>query len=180
MFMNRILPVLILASAVAAVVAIFIAPGLQDAQPSSAPPTELNTIVVSEKAAGEQNSSFANAAIIDRENDGHYWTRANVDGTEIKFMVDTGASTVALTYRDAQRLGLKPEELNYTWTIRTAGGETKGASVLLKSIRIGNVEVENVEAMILREGLSQSLLGMTFLGELYSYEFKRKQLIIRQ
>ena len=180
MFMNRILPVLIIASAVAAVVAIFIAPGMQDAQPSSAPPTELNTVVVSEQAASEQTSSYANAAIINRENDGHYWTRANVDGTEIKFMVDTGASTVALTYRDAQRLGLSPEGLDYTWTIHTAGGETKGASVLLKSIRIGNVEVENVEAMILREGLSQSLLGMTFLGELYSYEFKRKQLIIRQ
>ena len=52
--------------------------------------------------------------------------------------------------------------------------------MLLESIRIGGVEIENVEAMILREGLDQNLLGMSFLGQLYSYEFRGKQLIIRQ
>ena len=95
-------------------------------------------------------------------------------------MVDTGASVVVLTYEDAKRLRLKPESLNYKWKISTAGGETKGASVLLKSIRFGGVEIENVEAMILREGLEQNLLGMSFLQQLYSYEFRGSQLIIRQ
>lgn len=123
---------------------------------------------------------ISNAAILKRENDGHYWAQAEVDGAAIKLMVDTGASTVALTLRDAKRLGLKPEELDFRWTISTAGGETKGASVLLESIRIGQVEVHNVEAMVLGEGLEQSLLGMTFLRELYSYEFQQKSLILRQ
>jgi len=124
--------------------------------------------------------TFANAAIIDREPDGHYWTRADVDGTAVKFMVDTGASTVAITFRDAQRIGLNPEELDFKWEIRTAGGIVYGAAVTLDRIRIGQVEVENVEGMVLREGLDQSLLGMTFLGELYSYEFRKSQLLIRQ
>lgn len=119
-------------------------------------------------------------AMIRRDADGHYWTRAAVNGAEIKFMVDTGASTVALTYRDAQRLGLDPETLDFSWRISTAGGETQGASVLLDSIRIGDVEVNDVEAMVLGDELEQSLLGMTFLGELYSYEFQRKSLIIRR
>ncbi|MEL6245409.1 MAG: TIGR02281 family clan AA aspartic protease [Pseudomonadota bacterium] len=131
-------------------------------------------------AAPADTGKITNAAILKRENDGHFWAQADVEGTSVKFMVDTGASTVALTYRDAQRLGLKPETLDFRWSISTAGGETKGASVLLDSIRIGQVEVQNVEAMVLDQNLEQSLLGMTFLGELYSYEFRQRNLIIRQ
>ena len=120
------------------------------------------------------------SAVLRRKEDGHYWGLADVDGFPVDFMVDTGASVVVLTYNDAKRLRLEPDELDYKWKISTAGGETKGASVLLESIRIGGVEIENVEAMILREGLDQNLLGMSFLGQLYSYEFRGKQLIIRQ
>lgn len=122
----------------------------------------------------------ARAAFIDREPDGHYWTRADVDGTEVKFMVDTGATIVALTYRDAQRLGLKPESLTYDSEIRTAGGVIFGAPVTLEQIRIGRVSVAQVDAVVLSSNLDQSLLGMTFLGELRSYEFRQGQLIIRQ
>jgi aspartyl protease family protein len=120
------------------------------------------------------------AAFIDKENDGHFWTRADVSGTQVKFMVDTGASIVALTYFDAQRLGLNPEELAFDSEIRTAGGVTYGAPVTLASIRIGKVKIENVDAVILTSGLEQSLLGMTFLGELNSYEVRQGQMIIRQ
>ncbi len=122
----------------------------------------------------------ANAALLKLEPDGHYWANADVDGRAIRFMVDTGASTVALTYEDARRIGLDPDRLDYSWTIRTAGGEVFGASVQLESIRIGRVKVKNVEAMVLREGLSQSLLGMTFLSQLDSYEFRKSHLILRQ
>lgn len=125
-------------------------------------------------------SAGSRAAFIDKENDGHFWTRADVGGTQVKFMVDTGASIVALTYFDAQRLGLKPEELDFDSEIRTAGGLTYGAPVTLASIRIGRVEVEDVPAVILRTELEQSLLGMTFLGELHSYEVRQGQMIIRQ
>ena len=55
-----------------------------------------------------------------------------------------------------------------------------GAYIVLDSVRIGRVEVEHVGAMVLKDGLEQSLLGMSFLGELYSYEFKGDTLIIHQ
>ena len=122
----------------------------------------------------------ANSAQLRRENDGHYWANANVDGTFVRFMIDTGASTVALTERDARRMGLDPETLVYDWKVRTAGGEVQGASILLGSIQIGRIEVENVEAMVLRDGLEQSLLGMSFLSQMESYEFRRSSLILRQ
>ncbi len=119
-------------------------------------------------------------AAIDRKDDGHYWTTADVDGVAVKFMVDTGASIVALTYKDAERLGLKPDNLAFDTEIRTAGGVVHGAYVILPSIRIGSVEIANVDAIVMQEQLDQSLLGMSFLGELYSYEFRRSQLILRQ
>lgn len=173
------IPMLVIAVAVAAIVSLIIAPKVNNASPTN-PPLAQQTTPTRMPTPAPPQRSFANAAVISRESDGHYWTRAEVDDTAVKFMVDTGASTVALTYRDAQRIGLDPESLDFKWEIRTAGGITHGASVLLKEIRIGRVKVENVEAMILKDVLDQSLLGMTFLGELESYEFRKKQLIIRQ
>ena len=164
----------IAAAMIAAGVVTLIVPKLQDRQ---APP---EIPIVASAVHATPMAGFANAAIIDREPDGHYWTRADVDGTAVKFMVDTGASTVAITFRDAQRIGLKPEDLEFKWEILTAGGVVHGAAVTLEKISVGQVEIENVEAMVLREGLEQSLLGMTFLGELYSYEFRKSQLVIRQ
>ena len=162
------------AAMIAMALAVFVVPKLNNREAADSAPA------VAAVVPPKPQASFANAAIIDREGDGHYWTRADVDGTAVKFMVDTGASTVAITFRDAQRIGLKPEDLDYKWEIRTAGGIVHGAAVTLEKISIGQVKVENVEAMVLREGLEQSLLGMTFLGELYSYEFRKSQLVIRQ
>lgn len=160
-------------------IGLYIAPKLREAEYRTALERQRQAATIA--AASESKSSIhSRAAFIEREADGHYWTRADVGGTEVKFMVDTGASIVALTYRDAQRLGLKPEGLTYDSEIRTAGGLTYGAPIILDSIRIGRVEIEHVSAVILRSDLEQSLLGMSFLGELNSYEFRRGQLIIRQ
>ncbi len=170
MSVGKVFSVFAAAAGISIGVAVFIEPKLEP--PAPPPPVE--------ERQTRPAPNLSNAAVLKREANGHYWAQANVDGTAVKFLVDTGASTVALTYRDAQRLGLKPEDLDYSWSISTAGGETFGASVILGSIKVGGVEVENVEAMILRDGLQQSLLGMTFLGELYSYEFRGNNLIIRQ
>jgi aspartyl protease family protein len=167
--------VMLTAVAIAVVIAFVVAPKFQ--QEAAIPDPAPVTVAV---ASPPPPSAGSRAAFIDREADGHYWTRADVGGTQVKFMVDTGASIVALTYFDAQRLGLKPEELDFDSEIRTAGGVTYGAPVTLKSIRVGKVEVEDVNAVILRTELEQSLLGMTFLGELHSYEVRQGQMIIRQ
>lgn len=146
-------------------------------QPAAPPPAPVQLAAALPEQAASPGSR---AAFIDRETDGHFWARADVGGTQVKFMVDTGASIVALTYFDAQRLGLKPEGLDFDSEIRTAGGITYGAPVTLESIRIGRVRIENVNAVILRTELEQSLLGMSFLGELNSYEVRQGQMIIRQ
>jgi len=123
----------------------------------------------------------ANEATIRRENDGHFWTRADVDGSNIKFLVDTGASTVALNWNDAKRLRINLDELTYNNRVSTAGGQVMAASVVIGSISIGNVTLEDIDALVMEEDLlKDSLLGMSFLGGLYSYEFKGNTMIIRQ
>lgn len=137
------------------------------------PSLQINTAV-------EQPPEYARAATLNLDSDGHFYANAIVNDNTARFLVDTGASSVALTYFDAQRLGLAPDTLDYTIKVSTAGGETQAAYVRLNRIRIGNVEVQNVDALVLREDLKNSLLGMSFLGELYSYEFRRRHLILRQ
>ena len=176
MLIEKGLPVLGAAMAIAAAVAFIVAPRFAET-PTPATPTVSAAVVAVDKT---NDSKISNAAFIDRKNDGHYWTTADVDGTAVKFMVDTGASIVALTTRDAKRIGFDTDTLEFVEPISTAGGTVYGAYVTVDSIRIGRVEVERVDAMILPEGLENSLLGMTFLGELYSYEFRKSQLIIRQ
>ena len=174
MALRNLFFVMFTAIAIAMVIALGVAPRLQERADAPAPMTV--AVATPEPAP----SAGSRAAFIDREDDGHFWARADVSGTQVKFMVDTGASIVALTYFDAQRLGLEPEELDFDSEIRTAGGVTYGAPVTLESIRVGKVKIENVNAVILRTELEQSLLGMTFLGELHSYEVRQGQMIIRQ
>jgi len=171
---RNLLLVILTALTLTLLVAFVVVP--QAEKDTAPPPPALLAAATPEPAIQAQGR----AAFIDRETDGHFWTNADVSGTQVRFMVDTGASIVALTYFDAQRLGLKPEELNFDAEIRTAGGSVLGAYVTLSSIRIGEVEVENVHAVILRTELGQSLLGMSFLGELQAYEVRRGQMIIRQ
>lgn len=178
MTIRNLFIVMFTAITIAAIIAFGIAPKFQEEAFVEHLPEPAT--VVAAATPQPAASPGSRAAFIDKENDGHFWTRADVSGTQVKFMVDTGASIVALTYFDAQRLGLKPEEMDFDSEIRTAGGVTYGAPIVLDSIRIGRVEIEDVPAVILRTELEQSLLGMTFLGELHSYEVRQGQMIIRQ
>ena len=181
MKLSHIIATLFLAGAMAAVISLIVEPRtnsqIEQAQVAQATPN-VATLAVD---TPEEASSARRTTTISVRPDGHYWTRALVNKkASIEFMVDTGASVVALTYRDAQKMGLRPETLDYKWEIRTAGGITKGASIRIDSIQINQVHVRNVDAMVLRTDLDQSLLGMSFLRELYSYEFRGNRMIIKQ
>lgn len=122
----------------------------------------------------------SSAASIARGPDGHYRAQATVDGRAVTFLVDTGATTVALTQADARRLGLTPERLVYDVPIRTASGEAYAAAVTLGSVSVSGARVENVEALVAEGGLEQSLLGMSYLGRLSRFEATPQALILRR
>lgn len=111
--------------------------------------------------------------------DGHFWAEANVDGHAIRFLVDTGATAVALTATDAQRLGINPSSLDYTYSVQTANGEAKAAKVSLRSVSVAGARVDDVEAYVIDHGLETSLLGMTYLGRLSRFEASQTSLILR-
>jgi aspartyl protease family protein len=115
-----------------------------------------------------------------RAANGHFHTEASVDGRRVQFMVDTGASTIALRERDAARLGIHPAERDYKHSVSTANGVVRAAYTELNRVEVGGVTVRNVAALILPdEALNQNLLGMTFLSRL-RWEQKNGKLILEQ
>jgi aspartyl protease family protein len=118
-------------------------------------------------------------ASIAKSDDGHYWAEAAVNGEEVRFLVDTGASAVALTPDDALRLGFDPKTLNYSFTVTTASGQARAAEIKLNTVAVAGAEVDNVDAYVIENGLKQSLLGMTYLGRLSQFEATRSALILR-
>jgi aspartyl protease family protein len=119
-------------------------------------------------------------AVLRKEADGHFWTTAYVNGTPVRFLVDTGATSVVLTSRDALRAGFDPSALVRNVTARTAAGEVLASRIELEEVRIDAVRVEEVEALVLGEGLEHSLLGMSFLNGVRSWEVTQRAIIVRQ
>ena len=119
------------------------------------------------------------AAQISKASDGHYWAQANVNGHWVKFLVDTGASAVALTGVDAQRLGVDLAGLEYDRPVTTASGQTMAAQIRLDHVTVAGARVDAVDALVVRSGLSTSLLGMSYLGRLSRFEATKTALILR-
>ncbi len=125
-------------------------------------------------------NGLSQAVRIKRGWTGHFIANARIEGERIDMIVDTGASTVVLRHEDARRLGINTTSLRYTVPVQTANGASYAARVRLAQINIGNVGIRNVEALIAKPGnLHQSLLGMTFLSRLRSYEFSGDYLELR-
>lgn len=113
-----------------------------------------------------------------RDRGGHFTARGEVDGATVLFVVDTGATVVVLTREDAIRAGIAVDALSYDAPVSTANGTTTAARLRLDRLAVGDIERENVQAMVAREGaLEQSLLGMSFLSRLSSFEFRGDRLI---
>ncbi|RTL53662.1 MAG: TIGR02281 family clan AA aspartic protease [Bradyrhizobiaceae bacterium] len=112
---------------------------------------------------------------------GHFQTEARVDGRDIGFLVDTGATVIALTETDAARIGIRPYASDYTTTVTTANGSAKAASARINSIDVGGVVVHDVDALVMPDhALSQNLLGMAFLSRLKRFEYSGGRLLLEQ
>ncbi|MEF2070739.1 retropepsin-like aspartic protease family protein [Consotaella aegiceratis] len=101
---------------------------------------------------------------------GHFRAQARLNGRPVDVLVDTGATAIAIDEDTARRIGIfvRPDEFRYT--VQTANGERKVARALIDRVEIGQVQARNVEAAVLRGGgLSETLLGMSFLGKLDRY-----------
>lgn len=113
-------------------------------------------------------------------NDGHFHTAAEINGRRVRLLVDTGATSVALTADDAIRAGYDLTTLVFNQPISTANGTNFAARIRLDTVQIGNIKMHDVTGMVTKEGLNQSLLGMSFLSRLQSIETQGDRLILRE
>ena len=119
--------------------------------------------------------------IIPKDSRGHFSTEGRVDGRRVGFMVDTGASVIALTESSAASVGIRPSRSDYTAPVSTANGVVKGARARLASVDIGGIEVRDVEAMVLPDSvLSENLLGLSYLSRLRRFEYSGGKLVLEQ
>lgn len=111
---------------------------------------------------------------------GHFVVDATINSQKISALVDTGASVVALSYEDAERVGLHPRSLDFTVPVATANGATKAAHAKLSKVEIDNVRVDDVDALVMPQGaLSGTLLGMSFLSRLSSFKSENGTLTLK-
>jgi aspartyl protease family protein len=118
---------------------------------------------------------------IPRDFRGHFATEGRIDGQRIAFMVDTGASVIALNESSAARFGLRPVPNQYTATVSTANGTIKAARARLDRVEVGGLVVRDVDAMVLPdEALSENLLGLSFLSKLRRFEYANGTMVLEQ
>lgn len=116
---------------------------------------------------------------LERAANGHFQMRASINGIPITLTVDTGASAVVLTYDDAAAANIDVGRLSYNVSVKTANGSTNAAPVIVDHLQIGNIERDNVRALVSRPGdLSESLLGMSFLDRLSGYSVRGDRIIL--
>ncbi len=109
--------------------------------------------------------------VIERGADGQFHFEAAVNGTATRFLVDTGADTVALTVADAEAAGVRFNPNGFVPILRTASGEGWGTMVTLERLQLGDTELRNVGAVVVRD-LGVSLLGQSVLGRIGRVELQ--------
>lgn len=110
------------------------------------------------------SSGSGKRIVLMADNQGHFINTGTINGKQMKYMVDTGASVVAIGKPDAERMGIKVDDSQKV-IMSTANGAATGWRVRLNSVRLGDVEVLGVTAVIMPEGMPFVLLGNSFLTQ---------------
>ncbi len=152
-------------------------PGTRDRAASEPATSSAQAAAPDAKAGGGEK--MERQLVLRRAANGHFKVRAYVNGVSIPFLVDTGASDVALSAEAARQIGINMDSLKYTRRYQTANGTIYAAPVNLRDVRIGDLRVYDVDASITKSDLGVSLLGMSFLNRLTSFEVRGGELILR-
>jgi aspartyl protease family protein len=137
-------------------------------------PSPINTAAASSHAAG-------NTAMLYADPRGHFFADIQVRGIPIKTMVDTGASLVALSTEDAAKIGFKANPSDRKAQFNTANGVVTASLVRLPEVRLQGLTVYDVDAAIMPPGaMSGTLLGMSFMKKLSSFESRGSSMVMRK
>lgn len=127
-----------------------------------------------------RQSVFAEAGRIEvpRAPDGHYYLVLDIDGTPVRFIVDTGATDVVLSAEDARRVGIDPGSLDYLGRAGTANGVVRTARVRLDNVTLGPLTDDRLTAWVSAGEMPGSLLGMAYLDRFERIEIARDRMVL--
>lgn len=116
---------------------------------------------------------------IPRTQNGDFTLHAKINGVKTSMIIDTGATSVVLTYETAKAAGLPLELLNYDVDVETAGGRARAARLTLDRLAVGKLVERSVPALVVPRGqMKTNLLGMSFLNRLESWEVRADRLML--
>lgn len=137
------------------------------------------TLAVAATTGAAAAANGRRSVAIARDDRGHFQVGGRIDGRRVDFMVDTGASVIALTEAEARRLGIYPARNDFTAQVRTANGTVNAAPVMLSSVDIDGLVVRNVQALVVPgKALSENLLGLSYLTRLKRFEYAGGKLVL--
>lgn len=140
-----------------------------------------NALSADVPTAAAPDSSGSDSVEVPRDDGGHFRVEGRVEGRALDFVVDTGATVIALTADDAAQLGIHPAAGDYTVTVRTANGVVRAAPTTLGMVEIGNITVHDVSAVVMPDGaLNENLLGMSFLSRLRHFDYSDGKMVLEQ
>jgi aspartyl protease family protein len=129
----------------------------------------------------QANPANTRSIVVAPDSHGHFRVEGRVDTQRMDFVVDTGATEIALTARDAETLGIHPAPSDYKMLVQTANGTVRAAQINLSTVQVGSITVRDVAAIVLPEAaLSENLLGTSFLSRLQRYEYSNGRLVLQQ
>lgn len=111
---------------------------------------------------------------------GHFVLTAEANGEVLRFIVDTGASSIALSPDDARRIGIDPDDLAYIGQAETANGTVVTAPVTIRNLAIGEIVDQNVPAVVIGADISGSLLGMSYLRRFARVGFEGDLMVLER
>ncbi|NOT41406.1 MAG: TIGR02281 family clan AA aspartic protease [Alphaproteobacteria bacterium] len=130
---------------------------------------ELNPATPIERSGGE--------IVLRRADDGHFHADVGINGATVRMLVDTGATSIALSAADAARAGIDVDGLSFDGVVSTANGYAPAASVTLKEVRVGSIVRRNIRASV-QQNLTDSLLGLSFLDQLSKYSSTADEMVL--
>lgn len=111
---------------------------------------------------------------------GHYWLDGYVDGAPVRFLIDTGATDIALGPNTAAAAGMRLADADYTERTHTANGIAHTAPVTIRNLAVGPIRLRNMPARVVERSMQgTALLGMSFLGRLDGYEVRGGRMTLR-
>jgi aspartyl protease family protein len=145
-------------------------------------PRAPNNLMIARQATPvEPPPSNPDSVVVPADAMGHFRVEGRIDGQIVQFVVDTGASVIALTSDDAASLGIHPAPVDFRAVVKTANGTVHAAPIQLNMVEVGNLMVRNVSAIVLPDrALSDNLLGLSFLSRLRRFEYTDGKMVLEQ